>query len=66
MTYREINKRLAEGSTAEEIHDYLDEGMERLDDETGQRRGGLQRVPRIAQRDAAAGARAAYSGRYMA
>lgn len=30
---REINKRLAEGATSQAIQEYLDEGMERLDDE---------------------------------
>lgn len=34
MMYREINKRLAEGATGEEIHEYLDEGMRGLDDDS--------------------------------
>jgi hypothetical protein len=34
MMYREINKRLAEGATGETMHDYLDEGMKGLDDDS--------------------------------
>lgn len=33
LMYREINKRLAEGATSKAIQEYLDGGMERLDDE---------------------------------
>lgn len=34
MMYREINKRLAEGATGQEIHQYLDELMNVLDDDS--------------------------------